>query len=74
MTSTNQFSGKRYTTLVHMRSTYDIRMGKNYEYPPVYAVYDNKRKTEVSIDGFRPSCYEDIYKKAVELNNQVDHK
>lgn len=53
-----------------MRSVYDVRIGKNYEYPPVYSVYDNEKNSEVVIEGFKPSCYEDIYKKATELNNQ----
>lgn len=65
---TNEFSGKRYTTIVHQRLVYNSGTGKNYEYPPVYGVYDNKTSMDVIIPGFNPMCYEDIRKKAIELN------
>ena len=66
----NEFKNKRYTTNVLMRSVYDSIRDKKYEYPPVYSVYDNKKNSEVKIEGFRPTCYEDIYNKAIELNKK----
>lgn len=68
----NQFEGKRYTTIVHMQSIYNCIENKTYEHPPKYAVFDNEKNIEVIIPGFNPRCYEDIYKKAMELNKKLE--
>lgn len=68
----NVFEGKRYTTIVHIRHVFDVRLGKNFEYPWEYSVYDNKNECDVQIAGFNPTCYEDIYSKAIELNKKEE--
>lgn len=67
----NEFTSKRYTTIVHRREIVNCITGHKTKFPDVYGVYDNKTQTDVVIEGFKPRCYEEIRSKAIELNNQL---
>ena len=65
----SEFENKRYTTLIKMREVFNVITGERTTYPKEYFVYDNDKKLDITIPNFRPMCYEDIRKKAIELNS-----
>ena len=68
----NEFEGKRYTTIVHMRDVTNVVTGEKTKYGNVYGVYDNEKDCELSLPGFYPLCYNDVREKAIELNNKIN--
>ncbi len=74
ITRVNKFDGKRYTTIVHAKSVFNITNGQTLSFPNSYGVYDNTTKNDVAFHNFFPTCYEDIENKAVEMNNELEAK
>lgn len=71
MENQNDFSNKRYTTLVKTREITNCITGVKIKFPNQYFVYDNEKKCEIIIPNFHPTCYKDIEIKAIELNNTL---
>ena len=67
----NEFNGKRYTTIVKQRNITNCLTGEETKYPDQYGVYDNTTENEVYLPNFKPTCYEDVRKKAIELNEAL---
>ncbi len=67
----NEFTGKRYTTLVRMREIVNCITGEKTTFPLVYSLYDQEKECEHIIPNFRPRSYDEIRNKAIELNNQI---
>jgi hypothetical protein len=70
----NEFTNKRYTTLVQVQTTINCVTGGTSASNPKYFVYDNLKKCKVESPKFHPTSYEEIRAKAIELNEKISHE
>ena len=66
-----EFENKRYTTIVEMREVVNCVTGEKTQFPNKYFVYDNAKKCNVMIEGFKPTSYQEIHNKAIEMNSLI---